>query len=743
MRKCFLAFFLLVSALLGSASAADFTVTNTNTSGPGSLYQAITDANADATQDRIVFNIPGVGVHVIDVSATPLPTLNYPVLIEGYTQPGSHPNTLAVGDNAVILIQLKGSRSGTEIGFDVRGGNTRIRGLSITNFYFGIRLLGPLGGNVIQGNFIGVDPSGQNAVGNAEGIVVVTDQTTIGGTAPEDRNVISGNGTYGIFMTTGQTALVAGNYIGTDASGTKSVPHDFSEFSTAIKVLGGSASSHVVIGGSDRGAGNVISGNGESIELGESFVAGFQVSHPAHYVTVAGNLIGTTADGKGRLGNGSGIHIVDSDNNTIGGTDPANGNTIAYNTNQGIEVQRILSQYSASSNRLLSNRIYGNGLRGIILHAGQGALVPVPNDPQDSDTGPNNLQNYPILTSASIANGTATITGTLNSTPNTQFTIQFFADSRNLAEPIETYLGSTSVMTDGNGDAAYSANLPISDGNVFINAAATSASGDTSEYYYNSARLVNISTRLKVQTGDNALIGGFILTRSPGFVIVRGLGPSLSINGTPIPGKLEDPTMDLYDGKGVLLGQSDNWRNDNDPKALGSLAPTNDLESVLTRYLQPGAYTVILRGKNGTSGIGLVEAYLRADISYAELANLSTRGLVETGDNVMIGGFIATESTGPTRFVIRALGPSLTSSGISNPLPDPTLELHDGNGAVMAANDNWKDSDEAGIRDTGLAPQNTSESAILTYLYPGAYTAIVRGKGNASGIGLVEVYNLH
>jgi hypothetical protein len=215
----------------------------------------------------------------------------------------------------------------------------------------------------------------------------------------------------------------------------------------------------------------------------------------------------------------------------------------------------------------------------------------------------------------------------------------------------------------------------------------------------------------------------------------------LNINGTPIAGTLQDPILDLYDSKGKLLAENDNWRDDS-RSSFGSLAPTNDSESALNASLSPGAYTVVVRGKNGTTGIAIVEAYVDANLSYPELANISTRGLVETGDNVMIGGFIVTESNGPTRFLIRAIGPSLRDFAISNPLADPTLALHDGNGAVIATNDNWKEGDEAAVVTTGLAPSGDAESVIFATLLPGAYTAIVRGKGNATGVALVEVYNL-
>jgi hypothetical protein len=281
-----------------------------------------------------------------------------------------------------------------------------------------------------------------------------------------------------------------------------------------------------------------------------------------------------------------------------------------------------------------------------------------------------------------------------------------------------------------------------------FNATATSAAGDTSEFFYNPARLMNVSTRLPVQAGDNALIAGFILARNGGQMVLRAIGPSMTVGGKPVAGALQDPTLELYDSTGRLVGKNDNWRDDPaGARSLGSLAPTNDLEAALAIFLSAGSYTVVMRGKNDSTGIGLVEAYFGpsgvSPRSLAELANLSTRGFVGTGDDVMIAGFIAGDSSGPTRFVVRAVGPSLTTAGVSNPLPDPMLELHDGNGGVIAANDDWKEAGESIVLGTGLAPKDEAESVILATLPVGQYTAIVRGKNNSTGVAVVEVYNLH
>ena len=255
----------------------------------------------------------------------------------------------------------------------------------------------------------------------------------------------------------------------------------------------------------------------------------------------------------------------------------------------------------------------------------------------------------------------------------------------------------------------------------------------------NGQPLLNISTRLIVQTGDNVLIGGFIITGpDPKKVIVRAIGPSLPIGGTPV---LADPVLELHKPDGTVV-TNDNWRDTQEQEIIDStIPPTNNLESAIVATLPPGAYTAIVSGKNGATGVGLVEAYDLDQMASAQLANISTRGSVESGDNVMIGGFIIGGTGSPT-VVVRAIGPSLASQGVAGPLQDPTLELHDANGAQIAFNDDWKDSQQSEIENSQLALADDLEAAIETDLMPGAYTAVVRGKSNAAGVALVEVYNL-
>jgi acid phosphatase len=258
--------------------------------------------------------------------------------------------------------------------------------------------------------------------------------------------------------------------------------------------------------------------------------------------------------------------------------------------------------------------------------------------------------------------------------------------------------------------------------------------------------LLNDSTRLRTGTGDSVMIGGFIVGGPvKKNVIVRGIGPSIKINGTPVPGTLQDPVIELHKSDGTILSANDNWRDTQQSEIQASgLAPSDERESAISISLDPGNYTVILSGKDGTGGIGLVEAYDVEQGSPARLLNISTRGQVQTGDNVMIGGVILGGSD-YARVIFRGLGPSIAVNGVSVPgtLADPTLELHDGNGAPLAFNDNWKDTQQTEIQQSGLAPSDDHEAAIIGSYAPGQYTVILRGKNETTGLALVEAYKLN
>lgn len=254
----------------------------------------------------------------------------------------------------------------------------------------------------------------------------------------------------------------------------------------------------------------------------------------------------------------------------------------------------------------------------------------------------------------------------------------------------------------------------------------------------------NISTRLQVLTGDNVGIGGFIVTgTTPKRVLIRGIGPSLTALG--IQGVLADPVLELHKPKGIVL-VNNNWKDtqQTDISATG-LAPTNDLEAAIVSTLDPGSYTVILSGQGGGTGVALVEVYdLDAGIT-SQLANVSTRGFVGTVEDVMIGGVIIGPQGAPNATVaVRALGPSLADANVSGPLQDPTLELRDAQGALVAFNNNWQDDQNqaASLQAIGLALPDGLESGIYTTLPAGNYTAIVAGNNGGTGVGLVEVYNV-
>jgi hypothetical protein len=205
---------------------------------------------------------------------------------------------------------------------------------------------------------------------------------------------------------------------------------------------------------------------------------------------------------------------------------------------------------------------------------------------------------------------------------------------------------------------------------------------------------------------------------------------------------LQDPTLELFSGNTPLVA-NDNWPDNSNAAEIVAtgLAPANTQESALLVTLAPGAYTAVLRGKNSGTGVGLVEVYDLEAASQAKVINISTRGFILTGENVMIGGLIVT-GNGPSQLVIRAIGPSLSEFGVPNALDDPFLELHSGNGDIIFTNDNWQESQGQALRDTGLTPSHEKESAILISLTPGNYTAVMRGADGGVGNGLVEFYKL-
>jgi hypothetical protein len=703
---------------IGSPAVADRNLISGNSTG-------IALANRNSETNTVQNNYIGVNAG----GNVALPNTGYGILLSG---------AFGVGTSGPTLIGGSTSTPGRGAG-NVISGNT-FDGLNLSASGGSV-----LGSVTIQGNLIGLGVDGTTAVGNGIGIENVTDftatlgATLIGGTSATMRNIISGNNGGISYASTNTT--VQGNYIGTDVSGTL----DRGNATLGLEIVGDHRSSgfpsatDITIGGTVAGAGNLISGN----DFGGIWIRN-------GYATIQGNKIGTQIDGVSALGNsGEGVRVFNVVGDpvlqvAVGGMADGAGNTIAYNGASGVSVE-------ASSVTILRNSIFNNGTTdpggqfGLGIDIGGGPGV-TPNDTGDVDTGPNGYQNFPVLTKVSLGTGDADILGTLDSLASTTYRVEFFGndaiDPSNYGEG-KTFLGSTDVTTDSSGHADFNVSVPALPGVLHVTSTATDPSGNTSEFSTSIGQLLNISTRLRVLTADNVLIGGFILLGpDPKQVIIRAIGPSLSNFG--VPGVLADTTLELHAGDGTLIDSNDDWKSDHQAEIEATtIPPTDDLESAIVATLPAdgSAYTAIVRGKNGTTGVGLVEAYDLDGAANSQFANISTRGFVDTADNVLIGGFIL--GGGTAKVIARAIGPSLTDLGVAGALQDPTLELHDGFGTLIASNDNWKTDQQAEIVATGVVPTKDLESAIVATLLPGNYTAIVRGKNDTTGVGLVEIYNLN
>ncbi len=439
---------------------------------PGSLSLVATTRLNDAAITDFDPDYP-YGTHswfTIDLdSAQPQLDIADAVLIDGYTQPGAWSNTLNVGDNARLKIELTDSDpSDDHQGLMIidGGDGSTIRGLVINAFQqSGIMVESGADGNTIQGNFLGTDITGTIGNGNGDGIELCSDNNVVGGAHPEDRNVFSSNAKRGLATCTGSgTAdnLIENNYIGTDVTGTQ--PLGNADQGMSLDNLHGATIRN-----------NVMANNGDSGIL-------LQTATAAHNI-IEGNLIGTDATGTAPLGNAShGICISNgAHHNTLGGTVAGSGNLIAFNNGDGIS----LKDSGTAANAIRANRMFSNSGLGIDLNNDN----VTPNDLGDGDSGANELQNFPVITSA-VTNevDTIAISGTLNSLANTNFDIDFFYNPGEDSQG-HTYLGGLSVATDASGNASF-INVVFSPVAVsafeFITATATVTSGpetgNTSEF---------------------------------------------------------------------------------------------------------------------------------------------------------------------------------------------------------------------------------------------------------------------
>ncbi|MBI4660225.1 MAG: right-handed parallel beta-helix repeat-containing protein [Verrucomicrobia bacterium] len=509
----FAALWLMCESSLG----ATFSVTNTENSGPGSLRQAILDANQTAETDTIPFNIPGSGPYTIRPAST-LPKITAPIILDGMTQPGfagqpiveldasgaatGHGLHITAGNSTVRGLVINGfggangqfagiylERVGTNViegnfvGIDVTGTvgaisragafsiigihvncpNNRIGGSNLVSRnvisgcrFAGIRLVENAPGNIIQGNFIGPDVTGKTVPADQRyGVIVRSSNNVIGGTRPGSGNIISGNLHVGLDVESGSNNLVQGNFIGTDISGAFALPNIYA----GILLESGK---HIV-GGSMNGAGNVISGNsGHGIWLASNASA-----------IIQGNYIGTDISGRTELGNlKNGIYINGGNNSTIGGATPGTSNTIAFNAEAGVFVK------AGKGNALRGNSIFSNKGLGVDL----GGVGVAPNDEGDRNMGANNLLNFPELASAATDGSTIAIQGKLNSKTNAFFDLDFYStqapDPSGYGEG-EKYIGSATITTDANGNANFNVTLPVGH---FVTATATDSTNNTSEF---------------------------------------------------------------------------------------------------------------------------------------------------------------------------------------------------------------------------------------------------------------------
>jgi len=442
----------LAIACLGAltAQAATLTVTNTNDSGAGSLRQAILDANATVATDTITFNISGSGVHTIS-PASPLPTIVHPVVIDGYTQPGAIANTLAAGDNAVLLIELNGANAGLKAdGLSLAAGDCVIRGLVINRFsHVGI-FINIVSNTTVEGNFIGTDATGTVALGNGTngdvsgGILIYGGPNLIGGTSPQSRNLLSGStlpDAFGVevFGIYGTNNIIQGNFMGTDKNGT-------AKLGNVHGVLLFSGCSGNTVGGTVPGARNILSGS----------LRGITIANGATKNQVVGNYIGTDVTGTVAIGNVLGISLQSADDNMIGGTTSGSGNVIAFSSFEGVSG-------GGKNNSILGNSIHSNGALG-------------------SSSG---STKYPAITSATTNAGSSKIQGVLSSTPNTLFRIEFFGNDQ--ADPTgfgegQYFYHSTNLTTTATGDANFSVNFPDVPIGQCISATATDPAGSTSQF---------------------------------------------------------------------------------------------------------------------------------------------------------------------------------------------------------------------------------------------------------------------
>jgi cell division septation protein DedD len=525
-------------------------------------------------------------------------------------------------------------------------------------------------------------------------------------------------------------------------------------------------SSNATVGG-DGAAASLSTGGSATLSIASGAVTIFSAINNLHKITYSGSNINNEilrVDGATTLSGGGEVQLVNShsfiytgNSSTLNNVDNlihgGNGGSInlpminsgnIFADNGTLNVTSTLTQTSSGTISVFLNgtNFATSGLLAMNNVTLAGTLKLVVGGTFSASVG----ATYRIIT-ANTLNGTTFDTVDQSMTNGSSFTVTYGANFVDVTvssfvppTPTPTPSPSTSPTPTATATATPASTpspTPVATPTATATAAASATPTPTPTPV--PGQFGNIATRLRVETGDNVLIGGFIVTGTqPKRVILRAIGPSL----TGVPGALANPTLELHGSSG-LIASNDNWKDAPNRQEIidSTVAPTNDFESAIlvTLPADDSHYTAVVRGVNNGTGIGVVEAYDLDTAANSKLANISTRGFVQTGDDVMIGGLIVVGQSS-TRVIVRAIGPSLSIPGN---LADPILELRDGNGTLLQVDDNWRTGgQEAEIIATTIPPSNDLESAIVRTLSPGNYTAIMRGVGNGTGIGVVEAYDL-
>ena len=789
--RTLIAVLLLAAGTLLQTHAATFVVTNAGDSGPGSLRDAIGQANANAQPDTIDFDPAFFGDARTIVLASELQITadgtnpGRAVTING---PGADRLTIS-GNNAVRPFFLAANSTVSMAGMTIRDGNAvgtvlnnegKSGGAILGDRTF-LRLT-----NVVIRNNSAEDYGGGMYLSAARDLSIANSLITEnvadeGGGIYDFHSLVKSivdttisnnsvrNETGGAAFSRGKTTItncrITGNRSGTLEGGTNGIG-GLSLFQTNGTVTdtlisGNVAGDRTVPVGNGAGSyGGVYSDGGavifrrvtvtDNVARGNAGGMYLRLNQTVIDSLIANNRVenGGFQGGGIQTANASGpITII---NTTIANNfTPGTGGGIANFTTGLNVINSTITGNTAQEDNPSNDTSDGGG--GIFNGNSFGATTTVRNSIIARNTGPSG----PDLTGGFVSEGYNIIGNTANSTGFGATGDQLNVDPLLATEGLQNNGGATqTIALQPNSpaiDKGKSVNIntdqrgvarPFDDPNV-----ANAEGGDGSEIgafeigealVMQEKTLGNIATRLPVQTGEDVMIGGFIITGDiPKPVLIRGIGPSLNVGGNA---ELQDPTLELYDGEGNLISSNDNWQDsqEEDIRRTG-IPPTHPLEAAIQRGLNPGFYTAVLRGKDDTVGVALLEIYDLDVRPNSRLANISTRGFSGAASSVLIGGFIV----GPnTRVVVRGIGPSLANAGVQTPLADPYLEVVNSNGEVVRANDNWRGIQQQELEALGIQPRDDREAALVMTLAAGNYTAVLKGAGDSTGIALVEVYNL-